>query len=154
GHTAGGVFNTVAKSGSNTWHGSAVFVDKPEWATGELYFAEKAKLPKPPAYYYDWGGSLGGPIVKDKTFFYFAMEGYQDKTTRNNVLTFPTAAMRSGDFSGLVSASGQKITIYDPLARDAGGNRVAFPNNNINQVYNAANGTWSPANRINPVSAA
>jgi hypothetical protein len=154
GHTAGGVFNTVAKSGSNTWHGSAFIIDKPEWATGELYFAQMANLPKPPAYYYDWGGSLGGPIVQDKTFFFYSMEGYQDETTRNNVLTFPTSAMRSGDFSGLVNAAGQKITIYDPMARDSNGNRLAFPNNNINQRYNAATGTWSPLNRINPVAAA
>src|SRR4029453_17971842 len=79
GHAAGGVFNTTAKSGSNTWHGSTVFVTKPEQTTGTLYFPKKTGAPKPSQYYYDWGGSLGGPIVKDKTFFWFTTEGYQQK---------------------------------------------------------------------------
>ena len=50
GHAAGGVFNTTARSGSNTWHGSALFVDKPAWATGQLYFAKKAGIENPPQY--------------------------------------------------------------------------------------------------------
>ena len=47
GHAAGGVFNTTAKSGSNTWHGSAVFVNKPEQFTGNLYFPKKTGAVKP-----------------------------------------------------------------------------------------------------------
>ena len=106
GRAAGGVFNTTAKSGSNDWHGSAVFINKPEWGTGNLYFAKKAGLPKPPQYYYDWAGSLGGPVVKNKTFFWASIEGYKQKSTRNNVLTLPTALERGGDFSQTRNAAG------------------------------------------------
>ena len=147
GHAAGGVFNTTAKSGSNTWHGSAVFVTKPERVTGKLYFPTKTGAAKPPQYYYDWGGSLGGPIVKDKTFFWFTTEGYQQKSTRSAQLTLPTALERAGNFSQTVNAAGSRVVIYDPLTTrtdPATGALVRdpFPGNVI------------PANRINPVAAA
>ena len=115
GHAAGGVFNTTARSGSNTWHGSALLVSKPGATTGTLFFAKRAGLENPPQYYYNWAGSLGGPIVKDKTFFWFSTDDYKQRSTRNNVLTLPTAAERAGDFSQTRNAAGQLVTIYDPL---------------------------------------
>lgn len=142
GHSAGGTFNASAKSGANVWHGSAVLINKPEWGTTRLYFTEKAGLPKPPQYFWDWGGSLGGPVFKDRTFFFFSTEGYQQQSTRNATLNFPTQAMRNGDFSG------RSQIIYDPLTTRANPNvpgqfiRDPFPNNVI------------PANRIDPVAAA
>ena len=109
GRAAGGVFNVTAKSGSNAWHGSALFINKPGWATGTLFFAKRAGTPNPPQDYYSWAGSVGGPIKTGKTFFWFSKDDYKQKSTRNNVLTFPTLRERAGDFS----QSG--ITIYDPL---------------------------------------
>jgi hypothetical protein len=148
GRAAGGVFNTTAKSGSNDWHGSAVFINKPMWGVGNLYFAKVAGLPKPPQYYYDWAGSFGGPVVKNKTFFWASTEGYLQESTRNNVLTLPTAAQRAGDFSRAVNSAGRSIIIYDPLttrpdpARPGQFIRDPFPDNRI------------PANRLNPVALA
>jgi len=145
GHAAGGVFNTTARSGSNTWHGSALLVSKPGATTGQLFFAKRAGLQNPPQYYYNWAGSLGGPIVKNKTFFWFSTDDYKQRSTRNNVLTLPTAAMRGGDFSQVRNAAGQLITIYDPLTtRTVNGAivRDAFPGNVI------------PADRLSPVAKA
>jgi hypothetical protein len=148
GRAAGGVFNTTAKSGSNDWHGTSLFINKPEWGTGNLYFAKKAGLPKPPQYYYDWAGSLGGPIVKNKTFFWASHEGYKQQSTRNNVLTLPTTAMRAGDFSEMRNSAGQPIIIYDPLTTRADPNRPGqfirdpFPGNVI------------PASRLSPITQA
>jgi len=51
GRAAGGVFNVTAKSGSNLWHGSALFMNKPGWGTGQLFFAKRAGTPNPPQYY-------------------------------------------------------------------------------------------------------
>ncbi len=59
GRAAGGAFNVTAKSGSNDLHGSALFLNKPGWGTGNLFYAERAGLPKPPQYYYNWAGSIG-----------------------------------------------------------------------------------------------
>jgi hypothetical protein len=148
GRAAGGVFNTTAKSGSNDWHGSAVFINKPMWGVGNLYFAKIAGLPKPSQYYYDWAGSFGGPLVKNKTFFWASTEGYLQESTRNNVLTLPTAGQRAGDFSQFLNSAGQPIIIYDPLttrpdpARPGQFIRDPFPGNII------------PANRLNPVALA
>jgi hypothetical protein len=146
GHSAGGVFNTTARSGSNTWRGSALLIDKPGWSTGQLYFAKKAGIENPPQYYRDWAGSVGGPILKNHTFFWFSTDNYQQLGTRNNVLTLPTALERSGDFSQTRNAAGQSVIIYDPLTtrQNAAGQYVRdpFPGNVI------------PANRINPVAQA
>ena len=146
GRAAGGVFNVTARSGSNSWHGSALFLNKPEWSSGQLFFAKRADSPKPPQYYYSWAGSVGGPVVRDRTFFWFSKDDYLQRSTRNNVLTVPTALERSGDFSQSRNAAGQLIVIYDPLttrSNGAGGFiRDPFPGNRI------------PANRLNPISQA
>ncbi|HEV2667368.1 MAG TPA: carboxypeptidase-like regulatory domain-containing protein, partial [Blastocatellia bacterium] len=138
GRTGGGVFNATAKSGGNSWHGSGVFQNRPSFASSQLFFARKANTPKPETYYYLYGGSFGGPIKKDRTFFWASTESYKTLTSRNAVLTLPTARELTGDFS----QSG--VTIYDPLttrANPAGGFiRDAFPGNVI------------PANRLNPVA--
>jgi hypothetical protein len=147
GHSAGGVFNTAAKSGSNAWHGSALLINKPEWGTKRLYFTEKADLEKPSQYFYDWGGSFGGPIVRDRTFFFASTEGYQQQSTRNAVLAFPTQAMRNGDFSGLVNASGARITLYDPTTTRP---NPAVPGQFIRDPFPGN----SIAGRIDPVAAA
>jgi hypothetical protein len=118
GRTGGGVFNATSRSGGNDWHGSAVFQNRPSFASSQLFFAKRANAPKPETYYYLYGGSFGGPIVKDRTFFWASSENYKTKTSRNAVLTLPTARELTGDFS----QSG--VTIFDPLttrANPAGG---------------------------------
>ena len=145
GHAAGGVFNTAARSGSNSWRGSALMVSKPGATTGTLFFAKRAGLENPPQYHYNWAGSIGGPIIKNKTFFWFSMDDYKQRSTRNNVLTLPTAAERAGDFSETRNSSGQLVPIFDPLTtRTVNGViiRDPFPGNVI------------PADRINPVASA
>src|SRR5438093_444898 len=148
--TGGGTFNTTAKSGTNSFHGSAFYQTRPIWAEKNNYFSDiarqaalnlgdtttAARLGKPNNPYYLGGGSIGGPIRKNRTFFFFATEDYHDVQTRNASVLMPTAAERGGDFSGLTNASGARVTIYDPLTR------LPFVNNTI------------PQNRINPVVAA
>ena len=147
GRTGGGVFNTVAKSGSNEWHGSAFYQTRPDALAANNFFQRLAGLPKPEGLYYRLGGgAIGGPIVKDRTFFWFASEGYRSNTTRNGALTFPTERERRGDFSQTFNAQGQLVTIYDPLSTvcDAAGHctRTPFEGNVI------------PPGRMNEVAAA
>jgi trimeric autotransporter adhesin len=147
GRTGGGVFNTTLRSGTNNYHGTAFFQTRPVWGAANNYFAQKAlencaagdascaqKNSKADQVYYLPGGGFGGPIVKDKTFFWFATENYHDVSTRNGSLLLPTAAERNGDFSAATNTSGQRITIYDPLTH------LPFPNNVI------------PASRISPIA--
>ena len=135
GRTGGGVYNTTLKSGSNSFHGAGFFQSRPVWAQKNNYFSEVAGIPNAAGPYYLGGGAVGGPIVKDRTFFWFANEDYHDISTRNTGVTMPTAAERAGDFSNLVTTTGAKVTIYDPLTH------LPFPGNII------------PAGRINPVAA-
>jgi trimeric autotransporter adhesin len=153
GRTGGGVFNATAKSGTSTLHGSGFGLLRPNALIDNNFFLEIQGLPKPEQFWHNYGGSLGGPLLDDKTFFWFAAEGYRDGLTQNGNWHLPTAAERNGDFSKLTDSAGRPLLIYDPLTTDANGNRLAFPGNNINQRYNPATGQWVPANRINPVAA-
>jgi trimeric autotransporter adhesin len=136
GRTGGGTFNTTAKSGTNRWRGSAFFQTRPIWGSENNYFSKIAGIPKPDNPYYLGGGGIGGPIVKNRTFFYFATESYHDVQTRNASALMPTEAERAGDFSALTNSSGARVTIYDPVTR------TPFEGNRI------------PSSMINPVSAA
>src|SRR5437867_1811054 len=145
GRTGGGVFNTTLKSGSNQFRGTAFYQTRPIWGQTNNFFSEKAGLAKPQSPYYLGGGAFGGPIVKNRTFFWFAAEDYHDVQTRNLSVIFPTAAERAGDFSALTDVQGRPVIIYDPLtSRTVNGAivRDPFPGNRI------------LANRINPVAAA
>jgi hypothetical protein len=142
GRTGGGVFNTAAKSGSNTYRGSAFYLTRPNSLIGNNFFNEIRGLEGNEQYWRSPGGSFGGPLVRNKTFFWFAGEGYQDGQAQSDNLRVPTAAMRRGDFSNFRDAQGRMIPIYDPLTTNAQGNRQPFPGNII------------PANRINPTGQA
>ena len=72
-------------------------------------------MPLPDSYYYLGGGSVGGPIVRNKTFFWFSTESYKTNTTRNVSVRMPTDLERAGDFSQTFDARGNLVVIYDPL---------------------------------------
>ena len=129
GRTGGAVFNTIHKSGTNNWHGSGLWQWRPSSTFGTTFFQDES----PDISYNLFGGGAGGPIVKDRAFFYASAEGYKNTDIRNDSIIFPTMAMARGDFSGF------DRQIFNPFQTDANGNRVPFPNNQI------------PANFIDPV---
>jgi len=121
GRTGGGVFNVTARSGVNQFHGSGFYQTRPVWGQSQAYFADVAGQSKEDtglsdAYYRLYGGGVGGPIVKDRTFFWFGTEGYRSGTTRNISEIWPTASQRLGDFSTTTSG-GKPISIYNPWCR-------------------------------------
>jgi hypothetical protein len=115
GRTGGGVFNTTLRSGANDLRGTGFFQMRPGWGQTNNYFSGKAGLPKPDSPYYLGGGGVGGALLRNRTFFWFASENYHDVQTRNASVTMPTARERQGDFSQSTNASGQLAVIYDPL---------------------------------------
>ncbi|HSL22746.1 MAG TPA: TonB-dependent receptor [Vicinamibacterales bacterium] len=139
GRTGGGVFNTVGKSGSNRFHGSALMQNRPEWGKGKFYFARN--LPKPDNYFWLYGGSFGGPIAQDRMFFWATTENYRTKTSRSAVLFLPTERELSGDFS----QSG--VTIYNPLTTRPD------PANPGQFIRDPFPGNVIPPHMINPVAA-
>jgi hypothetical protein len=91
------------------------------WGQSENFFNAVAGVTKEEsgladAYYRLYGGGVGGPIVKNRTFFWTAMEGYRSGTTRNQQEIWPTANQRLGDFSRTTSG-GAPAVLYNPWCR-------------------------------------
>jgi trimeric autotransporter adhesin len=141
GRTGGGVFNTLLRSGSNTLHGS-VFGETRQgsWLAND-FFANRNGIPRPDSPYYNWGASLGGPVViphlydgRSKTFFWIGSEGYIQTSPYTESFAVPTALERTGDFSKSYNGDGSLNVIYDPAKTytdGAGVHRTPFPDNKI-----------------------
>ena len=115
GRFTGGVINIASRSGTNTFRGSLFEYHRNKALNSNTFFGERAGLDKPPFVQNNFGGSLGGPVLQDKLFFFASYEGYRN---REGVLfrrTVPTAAMKRGDFSDYRNVtSGALVPIYDP----------------------------------------
>ncbi|HEX4485054.1 MAG TPA: TonB-dependent receptor, partial [Terriglobales bacterium] len=146
GRAAGANINVAIKSGTNAYHGDVYEFLRNDVFDARGYFAPS----KTPLRMNQFGATLGGPIYKNKTFFFGAYEGLRVSQANTLVATVPLQSELQGDFSG-------QAPIYDPLttcgqgsnpacAVDGSGNpietRQQFPNNII------------PADRINAASAA
>jgi hypothetical protein len=121
GRTGGGVFNLTAKSGTNEFHGSGFYQTRPVWGVSENFFTDAQGLTKEESglsdtYYRLYGGGIGGPIWKNRTFFWTATEGYRSNTTRNERQVWPSAKQRAGDFS-TSTVGGQRVRIFNPFCR-------------------------------------
>ena len=138
GRAGGAVQNIVTKSGTNVFHGSGYFYLRPRGMAATPTFAAE----KPEFENKDFGATLGGPIKKDKTFFFLSYHGLRSSipVEAGNKVTVPTARMRNGDFSELLDTGltglPSPVIVYDPLTGQP------FPGNVI------------PQDRISPVGRA
>ena len=107
---AAGVISLVSKSGTDQFHGSGFVWLRPDGLDANDYFNKLNGVPIPDFHRYQWGGSVGGPIKKGKFFFFADYEGTKQATASQITTTVPTAAEKTGDFSG---DSG--VTIYNPF---------------------------------------
>ena len=99
GSYAGGIVNLTTKSGSNTFHGTAYEYLRNKVLNANDYFSKQAGLDRVPLIQNQFGGTIGGPIVKDKTFFFFGFERQVLKTGTLVTNTVPTADEIAGDFT-------------------------------------------------------
>ncbi len=134
GNNGGTVVNTVMKSGTNQFHGSAWWYGQRSAFDARDFFNDG---PVPDHQRDQYGFSVGGPIRKDHTFFFADLEVIRDRAPVNIVATVPTAAERAGDFSNTytVDADGNLVLnqIFDPLSTQDDGTRTPYPNNQIPQ---------------------
>lgn len=107
---------TLTKSGTNSFHGDIFEYNRNTSLNALDYFATS----RTPDVYNDFGAALGGPIVKDKLFFYVVYEGDRQSTPAVVVASVPTQLMRTGDFSQLLG----QYQILDPYTGTAYANNV------------------------------
>lgn len=119
---AGPAFNTTTKSGTNRFHGDVYEYIRNDDFDARNFFATRTE----PFKQNQFGGALGGPIQKNKMFFFGAYEGQTQRQGLVSVAIVPTAAQRNGNFS----APGLN-KIYNPLTTTATGARTQFPGNVI-----------------------
>ena len=138
----GGVVNLTTKSGTNEFHGTAFEFLRNEALNANNLFAP-ANSPKPLFRRNQFGGVLGGPIVRNRTFFFADYQGTRQEIGRVRISTVPTLLQRGGIFSEAVGKSVPKI--YDPATTQPlpgrGFTRQQFLDNTI------------PADQIDPVAA-
>jgi len=100
GETGGGIANFVYKSGTNQFHGTLFEYNKNPIFNAAGVLANAGQAPKGNQKENNFGGTLGGPIRKDHTFFFFNYEGDRLRSFLfNGTVTLPTPAMKNGDFS-------------------------------------------------------
>jgi hypothetical protein len=131
GNAGGAVTNVTLRSGSNDFHGSLFHFHRNENIQARNTFA----ITKAPTVYNQFGGTLGGRIVRDKLFFFGDYQGSRDHLGQVNRGTLPSTIFRTGNLSG------GGVTLYDPLTGDASGaGRTAFA------------GGIVPQSRISPIA--
>ncbi len=149
GRAVGAVVNVTLKSGTNSFHGSASEYLQNSYLNAKSYFnttGAKAHI----AYNY-FGGTLSGPIIKDKLFFFVDYFRTSDHEANSNTVTIPFKTASTCNSSGFIDLSAGltapnatfpmgKGQIYDPATGANGAGRTPFVNNQI------------PCNRVNPVS--
>jgi len=142
GNAGGAAVTVVTKSGTNIFHGSAFeFYNSDKLNATPKYFGAGDVPKKLPVTANTYGGTFGGPIKKDKVFFFGSLEGFRRDQSLFTLFNVPDARLRAGDFSQALNANGTLQTIYDPTTGTSNGvGRAAFPNNQI------------PANMISPVA--
>ncbi len=151
GFTGSTVVNMITQSGTNAFHGSAYDYIRNQITDANNWFNNVAGVPLPPVHRNNYGGTFGGPIKKDKAFFFFDWDGTRSSDMGTYQAGVPSVEERAGDFSelcaaysgtfnaaGQCSAAGGQIwdpysgTYETPANGPAGAYRSAYiPFNNI-----------------------
>src|SRR5262249_15366168 len=140
-----------SKSGSNAFHGSAYEFLRNKVLNANNFFANATNAGKAPFVQNQFGGNVGGPVIRDRIFFFGGYEGFRQRQGNLLRLTVPTADMLRGDFSNYRNAQGQVIPVYDPLTQCGAYNNPACAAGQVDQRTPFPNNVI-PANRINPVA--
>jgi hypothetical protein len=134
GGKASALINVVTKSGSNTVHGSALEFLRHDRLDARNFFDDPSQ-PVPPLRQHQFGANAGGPIVRDRTFFFFSYEGQRLHKSLTQTFSVPPDSFRRGDFS-------TSAPLCDPLTRQPGGACTSLHGNQI------------PAYRLDPTALA
>ncbi len=143
GKATAGVVKVQTKSGTNAFHGTGFYYYRNSEQQARDPFANKPGVPLAPATWKQFGGSVGGPVIKNKLFFFADYQGTKQQQGITNQYTVPTSTVLSTCGFGkpgdcdlseyLVARGAVNGQIYDPLTgnRSTGTGRTAFANNHI-----------------------
>jgi len=112
GRSVGGVVNVVSKSGTNQLHGSGFFNFRNQSLRARDFFEKQTTDPKPSYNREEFGGSVGGPLVKDKLFFFTALERFRE---RQNLLVNPALLPEIAAIPGVTASSTIPLPYNDTL---------------------------------------
>ncbi len=178
GFSGASVVNMITRSGTNSFHGEAYDFVRNTITDANNWFNNASDVPIPPVHRHDFGGTFGGPIFKDKTFFFFDFDGIRQSNMNTYYAGVPSAAERTGDFGEVCGAQGGSFDanglctvaegqIWDPYSgvynASAGGpiRSLPIPYNNLAAYTSPGNpklnGTpyqlpQTPGNLIDPVA--
>ena len=156
------------KSGTNELHGSVYEFLRNKRLNANNFFQNRAGNARPNLIQNQFGASIGGPIRKDKTFFFGNWEEYRNRNGAPTITTVPTGLERTGNFSQTRNAAGNVVAVADPLTnrqladgsftRDVfGGNivpasRISRVASNVAPIWPVANALGNPVTNVNNYS--
>ena len=135
GEAAGAVTTVTTKSGSNEFHGAVWEFLRNTVGNANTYFANHSDVPRAPYHRNMFGGNIGGPIFKDRTFFFGDYQGIRQSTPVTATSTIPTATQVNMVETGNFSALG--VQLYNPYSGSATA-RLPFANNNVSAYLDPA----------------
>lgn len=154
GFSGASVVNMVTRSGSNSFHGSVYDFIRNTIADSNDWFANRAGQPIPPVHRHDFGVTVGGPVIKNKTFFFFDYEGVRASDMQTHSAGVPSAPERTGDFGEICTSQGGAFDSTG-FCNDSSGNPLNAGQlwDPYSGVYNATDGgpvrgAFIPNNRI------
>jgi hypothetical protein len=148
GHSAGGQVSIVTKSGTNSFHGSVYEYNRNTAFEANDWFSNRAGVPRPALIRNQYGASLGGPIQKNKLFFFYNWEGRKDRSQSAATATVPSDSFKQGivkvllDSGQTVSLTPADVKALDPLG--IGENPYVM---NIFQSYASGNNPLSASDK-------
>lgn len=135
GFSGASIVNMITRSGTNAFHGSGYDFIRNKITDANDWFANEYGVPLPPIHQNNYGGTVGGPIVKDKAFFFFDWDGTRASNLNTYQAGVPSAAERQGNFGELCAANGGTFNSAGLCSVIAG------------QIYDPYSGTYqTPAN--------
>jgi hypothetical protein len=133
GFSSATIVNLVLKSGTNSFHGEAYGFVRNKFFDANNFFANAAGQPLPSLHWDDFGGTVAGPIIKNKTFFFFDYDGIRSATPSTASVGVPSVAERAGDFSELCTRNGGTFSATGLCSADSG------------QIWDPFTGVYDPS---------
>lgn len=142
----GGAVNTTIRSGGNAYHGDVFDYARNAYFDANNFQNNYNGQPTPYHNQQQFGGVFGGPVIKDKDYFFVSFEGWREILPTPAQSSVPTAAMRTGDFAT------NGISIYDPLTSAACSSAAGLCSGNHQFLRSPFPGNIIPNSRISPIA--